>query len=559
MSSKTSFSKNVLKHKEDTLVLQEIYILESEFSEDDYVIGNLIDQGFTLYDGKWLEHKKKVNRRMFTFRTGFYVDNAIKGEKLSIYLPLTGLPRNVYLNGISIYTAGRYKTDYNTSAYTAANIYLPKEILVYGDALNVLAIQGYPEHDQLALGAITISSYYTNAGRVFLQNFVGETLISSGVILSLIIFIYFLFLFSTMGFNNFTYLYFGLTCLFFGLSYVNLSFNNDGLPQILFEKISRCSFPWTVMFVTFFIMEFTNRFNKKRLIKIGISIPIIIITIVTAVQEKIAGVASTFVITMFGIMLPLLVFSIVVLFVSLIKDKNKKTVIILFSFAAVIITATYDIVHVVASIFPYVYLMQFGFISIVISIFFLLAYDQSQIFIASVRTAKDLNIKNESLKIMVDKIFSVSESLSTSSIKLEDIVETSSGVINQYEKDNNEIIDTVLKRLDDVEVMMIKIEERMDISTEKIPQAIINQTSIVEEVSATITSMNTHMERTMHSSNESNVAAQQLAGVAEKSRDMISESKTAITKISEYSQFLNDVLVAIENISDKTNILSINA
>jgi methyl-accepting chemotaxis protein len=63
----------------------------------------------------------------------------------------------------------------------------------------------------------------------------------------------------------------------------------------------------------------------------------------------------------------------------------------------------------------------------------------------------------------------------------------------------------------------------------------------------------------MESSNKSNSAASHLAELAEKSRNMIMESKQAMRTISEHSKFLNDVLVAVENISDRTNILSINA
>ena len=67
------------------------------------------------------------------------------------------------------------------------------------------------------------------------------------------------------------------------------------------------------------------------------------------------------------------------------------------------------------------------------------------------------------------------------------------------------------------------------------------------------------MENTQARSDKSNSAAKHLSELAEKSSDMILDSKRAIGKISEYSQFLNDMLVAIEDIADKTNILSINA
>lgn len=553
------FSTHWIRNKVDLLILQNIYILEKELEEDSYILDDLYKAGFEKYDGKWLKHDENIKTRMYTFRTGFYIDNGLNEEKLSLYMPLTGYPRNIYLNGRKIYTAGRYGELYNSASFTAANIYLSHDFLHYGNTLNNLAVQMYPEAGNLGMGNPVISSYYRNAIRAFIQNFIGLHLVQASVITSFIIFVYFLFLFFSMGLKNKSYLYFGLTCLFFGFAYYNMCFYSDGVTQLIIEKISRCSFPWTVMFVTFFILEFTKKLHKNRWIKIGIIIPAIILTAVTGVQKHIRDIGSVFNITMFGFIAPLLIFSIILLFISLIKDKNKNSIIILFSFSAVIGTAGHDIYYVVGGILPYNYIMQFGFFTLVISLFFLLAYEHSKVFMTSVKASKDLNVKNVSLNEMVQKIFTVTESLNTSSTKLEQNVQTSTGLIQQYEDNNKKIMATVVCRLDDVEGMMKKISERIDISTEKIPRAILNQTTIVEEISATISQMNSHMAHTMESSNKSNSAAKHLAELAEKSRDMILESKKAMSKISEYSKFLNDVLVAIEDISDRTNILSINA
>ncbi len=81
----------------------------------------------------------------------------------------------------------------------------------------------------------------------------------------------------------------------------------------------------------------------------------------------------------------------------------------------------------------------------------------------------------------------------------------------------------------------------------------------MEEVSATISNINTHIESTMQSAVESNDAAKYLSEIADKSTKIIIQSKESIDKISEYSNFINDVLNTIENITEKTNLLSINA
>ncbi|MBN2532259.1 MAG: hypothetical protein JXB88_05180 [Spirochaetales bacterium] len=553
------FSVNRITDRDSLFILQKFYVLETKLEEDRYILDDLPGPGFLEYNGTLPVHDENIKRPMYTLRTGFYIDNGLKGEKLSLYTRLIGYPRNIYLNGQKIHIAGKYGENHNNSSIFASNIYLSNDILHYGNRVNELAVQLYPEGNSISMMNLGISSYYRNAVRVFIQNFIGVNLVQAGVIAAFILFVYFFFLFITMGKKNTSYLYFGLTCLFFGFASFNMCFHSDGISQLFIDKVSRCSFPWLLMNVAFFSMEFTKIMNKKLWLKIVIIVFAIILTIVTVVQKSIGEVNSVFTLTMLGFIAPLLLLSIIVLFISLIKDKRKDSIIILFAFTIIIGTAAHDIYYVAQNLYPYSYLMQFGFFSLVISIFFLLAYENSKLFMTSLKTSGDLNIKNKSLNEMVRKIFAVSESLSSSGEKLEKGVHSSTELIQQYEDNNKKIMATVLNRLDDVESMMIKIGERIDISIEKIPQAIINQTAIVEEVSATITQMNSHMAHTMENSNKSNSAARHLSVLAEKSRDMILESRDAISKISEYSQFLNDVLVAIQDISDRTNVLSINA
>ncbi|MBN1697594.1 MAG: hypothetical protein JW881_08785 [Spirochaetales bacterium] len=552
------FSGNVVKNGDESFVLGSIYILESGFAEGKYVTGDLKEQGFEKYDGKWLQNKKNLERYMYTFRTRFYVDERLRNVHLSLYMGMTGYPRAIYLNGRKIQTYGRYRDVYNTHAFLSHNIYLSEDILRYGNEINELAIQAYPEKDNLPLEDLTIGSYYKNEGEVFLRNFIGVSMMQVACITSFVIFLYMLFLFITMNFRDFSILYFGLTCLCYGLSYVNMAFLSDAVSQVPLEITSRAMFPWTGLFIIFFILEFTGIAYKNRILKIGLALPALILSVLPLFQTRLEGVAGIFLYTM-GFLLVCVVFSIIVILISIIKKKNKKSIVILISFCFVLVTAYSDIYHVFQQIFPYAYIMAFGFFALVLSIFFLLAFDQAQIFKKSLKTAADLNKRNESLKKMVENIGIVSDNLNNSSKRLEEIVLTSTDVIGHYEKNNREIIERVFGKFNEIEETMKKVGARIDIATEKVPQAIINQTSIVEEISATITSMDQQMEQTMASAFDSHAEATQLQNLAENSTRIIKESKAAIATISEYSLFLREVLNAIEDITDKTSILSINA
>ena len=553
------FSQNRIRSNLESIPIKRLFIKESEYEEDKYITADIEKAGFEEYNGRKLLKRTDYKKNMYTFRTGFFVDENLHNEHLSLYMPHISYPRNIYINGINIQTFGRYRKHYNTNAYYSYNIYLSKDLLKYGDFLNELAIQIYPEGDSSSFGNIILGSYYQNSGKVFLQNFISLNMVQAAVVVSIIIFLYMIFLFFTIKFKNYIFLYFGLTCLFYALSYSNMSLYSDAVPQVIFETISRCSFPWAVLSLFFFVLEFTNILHKKWFFKLLLAVPALIFTFLTLIQKSMQGVAAIFNITMPCYLFPLLLLSVIILIISIIKKKNKKSLIVLASFFLVLGAAGFDILHAMTQVLPYSYLMQFGFFALVIAIFFLLAYDQAKIYLKSIKSAADLNIKNESLNKMIQNISLVVNNFFETSKKLEDIINIWSNVIKEYEQNNKNIIEKVLERFSGIKDIIKNIGIRIDVSNEKIPVAIMNQTSIIEEISATLTNMNNHMEKTMVSVMNSNDAANGLVTLATKSTEIVKESKFVINNISEYSRFLWDVLSAIEDITDKTNILSINA
>jgi methyl-accepting chemotaxis protein len=107
--------------------------------------------------------------------------------------------------------------------------------------------------------------------------------------------------------------------------------------------------------------------------------------------------------------------------------------------------------------------------------------------------------------------------------------------------------------------MIDQVSARMDVAATTIPQALSNQTAFVEEVSATINNMNEQMKNTLASITKVNAFTGDLYHLAEDSSTGIRDSKETISKMGGYSQFLTDVLVIIEDITERTGILAINA
>jgi methyl-accepting chemotaxis protein len=71
--------------------------------------------------------------------------------------------------------------------------------------------------------------------------------------------------------------------------------------------------------------------------------------------------------------------------------------------------------------------------------------------------------------------------------------------------------------------------------------------------------MNEHIDELASEAGSSSRLAGNLASIAEGSSEVIDRADTAVQSVGDYSRFIEDVLQAVEDIAERTNLLSINA
>jgi methyl-accepting chemotaxis protein len=565
-SSPPLCAEDRLKNIDDQLELK-FYILESAVHEGAYISGDMGDQGFTMYDGLKLPVNKDLKNRMYTFRAVFYLDESLKERDLAVYLGPADYPFHLYVNGVEIFIWGRYKGQYNSTYYNSPNIFLPPQLLAYGARKNEIAIQIFPRYETRPLGSVTILSYGKGMFYSFLRDLFNIHLIQGSCMIAFVLFLYFLFLYFSHGAKDLKYLFFSLTCLFFIFSYFNISYSHDLVNEVLNEKISRLGFPLTTAFLALFIIEYTESFKKRRAVKLSVHgivlLPAVVSAVIIMFQPDKKGVASQLDVVMLYYLLPLLLFAFAILcryvFVSITRKKEYSPLVILIGFLAIIITSTTDIIYVMVLVAPYAWSIPYGYVFMVLCIFFTLSIDQSRVQIQSENNRRELEKKNLALKAMMDDISYVAGNLVESSTRLEGNIEKSVRVIEKNRETNKALLDNIISQFDSIESMLLQVANRITTSSERIPMAISHQTTAVGDVNNIMSKMKTDIETTSVSSIETSQTANRLAHIADESSKIVTESKKTITKISEYSDFINQVLSSIEDITEKTSLLSINA
>lgn len=559
--SPETFEVNHITPKNDVITISPFYYLKSGYSTNpELLTGNLAELGFKRFTPGPLDPHQKGEKVMYTFRSQFYVDEYMQERPLSVYLGISPYPREIFINGVRLKTRGSTGDLYNAFSILATNVDIYRELLNYGREPNEIAIKYYQIYHNSTVSHVMLGDYYKLEAYVFQQNFICQNLAQAAVIISFIIFCYYLFLFIKGRFKETKYFYFSLTCIAFAVAYSNMAFYYDGADQFLLDKISRIAFPFLITSLVFFVNAFTGIGEKSKIVK-GIYLTLTaFFVITTALQPDISGVSDIFSTEMLFFIAPTLFYCIPVLCISILKNKHKNSIPVLFGMLAILAAGLHDMSFTfIPDLVPYTYFAQFGYLTLVISVFFVLALEQSAIYLSSIKQTKKINKQNTDLKEIITKISNTSEKLIGSSDNLNGIVDESQHVLDDFETKNKKIGDTIVSRLEKLDTMIKKIQERMEVSSRRVPEAVLNQTSIVEEISATLTTIAGHLSKTMKKTTESNMTVQNLTRIATNSTDVIQKSKKTINSLSGYSHFIKEVLTAVEDITERTNILSINA
>jgi methyl-accepting chemotaxis protein len=561
MYSKPQNPEKILKNKEQIIKMDTINVLESKREPGRYVLGDERIDDFVTYDGGTLNYSLDLeeDNRMFTFLDEFYIHEDMKDKRLSLYISPVDYPLDIYLNGILIYDIGRYEDEYNSLRYHVSEVFLPLQLLNHGSVANIIAIQAFPKQEIKPLEYPLLAYSDRIKAKAFWQSFFNVELVKAIFVVAILICLYLLFDFFIKGFKDTKYFFFAMTCFFFGLSVVNMTFYYGTVDEVFVEKISRFAYPMAILFITLFSMKATGVLYKNRWIKGLLIAGGVICSIIIFPQPSKHMVKSVFDTVMIAYIAPALFFNIGLLLYSIIKHKNKTSIVILISFLFVISTAIYDIVFLSIDVIPYVYLASYGFLAMVIGIFFLLAYEQAQIYYQSIARAKELDHKNDSLKAIINDISQLTVNTTQSSNKLEENMRITMEVMENFRDSNKHIKSQVLEKFDQIDRIVSHISHIIEDSVNKIPKAVENQTSTVEEITATISNMDSQFSYILNSTYASNAVAKNLSHIANQSSGIVKKSKESMDKLSEHSRFINGVLTAIEDITEQTGLLAMNA
>ncbi|MCB2196164.1 MAG: HAMP domain-containing histidine kinase [Bacteroidetes bacterium] len=400
--AKATFSKSQADSLFPRTELQ-FYVFESELADGKYITGDKI--GFLKYNYREIPNEWPENNRMITLRSEFIVPSEYTGKNLGLILLPIDYPCKIYLNGKQISIRGNYENGYTNRMHFSETVLLPASNINYAKK-NEIAIQLFPlKGEAFPLSRVYVSNRKDANKYVFYRNLFGPKLISALALCGFVFFIFYLIIyFSRREYQKQQFLFFAFMNLFFVISYINNIFTHDFSHTFVLEKVARVGFPMFVFVGICFLLEYTNLFKKKRIIKAALVVFYLPSIIMVLMPNTTAGVIKAYntypLISLFigNIML----FILTLLF--FLREKDLRSGFLFMIFMLNIFAGFYDGYYfAVLKTKPYVLLTPNTVFGINLIIFFILAVDHSKLYHLALKSSRKLVKLNQELEDLVEK------------------------------------------------------------------------------------------------------------------------------------------------------------
>ena len=123
----------------------------------------------------------------------------------------------------------------------------------------------------------------------------------------------------------------------------------------------------------------------------------------------------------------------------------------------------------------------------------------------------------------------------------------------------NHQINTTIKGVNEASEQVLQGSANLSQAAQSVAEGATDQAASVEEMQATITQLNDGIKQTANDLDEAYKEAYRYADVAKESRGDMEALTKAMSRISETSEKIGEIIVQIEDIASQTNLLSLNA
>lgn len=505
-----------------------------------------VNPGFT--EGTWdtlpslpAAITKERKKQLAFIKKEVVIPESLKGKNLSIMLGKVWDCESTYFNGIKIGNTGREYPDFHSDWNATVSHYIPENIIKYGEK-NLIVIRQFSNQQLNFNGAPYISDTFDVKNEEFWAKFKAELLPMALGIMTLLLGIALIWEYfskgrkdlSTFHFGGMSILWFILTLHFWLPDYRIIQWNNQDRYFYVLVSVF-------VLWMYFYLEKTMGLVIKWARILIVICLFLITAMSLSAtIENPITG-------WRFDIIGPLgLVGQIlwgVVLFRGL-KNKNNEAPILIFGYVIFVLALIHDALLMNRLIISYTFLTNIAY----------------PVFLASIAVIVKKRVTKTSDDLKLSTVLNEEKN-----IKLEQLISDIADSVEELKSVGEKANETTIVLSDEMQTQSASIEqttaviEQVSASIDSIAKNAAHQDSMIQESQGVITSY-------IDSLNKLSLAAKGAESLSRKSTeetDVITRKldniREGILQLKSSSDSISEMADIINNIAEKTNLLSLNA
>jgi methyl-accepting chemotaxis protein len=497
------------------------------------------DSGWKTYNLPSQLEGMPVNKHIW-LRRYVTIPQELSDNDIAIYIGKIDAMDITYFNGVEIGKTGRSDPDYFSTWNFDRYYRIPASIIKKGRP-NLVAIRIYSDMNNYAKNGPLLGDLKSIESYSFWKRFLAQYVpLSSGVFTLVLAFL--LILQSLFGKLDRNGMYLAIASLIWSILTLHFFLPDFGMSYRCAESL----FYSLLSFEIFMIYLFIESILKERMAAfrysiIAISILGFVISITATTESPIAAGWRSMVVGTLGI-ISQIIWSVPI--VRALVRKNKEAIPLLAAYIIFMACLVHDIFLFLAILESDIYWVNFGYISIILSFGILLIQRMRIIALdlkATLKTSGELNLH---LSALIDKVRQSTKELKKFFLTIQETAE--------------QLQDEMASQGSSLEETASSIEE-VSSSIESIYANAFNQNEAIKENNEAIVLYNNALNKISAAAQEAGGLSMQSIRQTAASRKHLGDIVDGMQRIKDSSGAIREIAVIINEISEQTNLLSLNA
>jgi methyl-accepting chemotaxis protein len=487
-------------------------------------------------------------------RSSVNIGHECIGQKVFLLLGKIDGSIEVYLNGVLVHFRGKFPPDYSYMASLPKQTLLPPELIRY-DNDNVICIRIFNEFSSFTILSVELGDFNAYIFDSFFLKFLNVDIYLLYSFLSFLIGGYFLLQYVSRRSEK-TNLHFSLANFCFGIYFLSMGLEFNVFPFRIATAISQSCLPLFFALLVIFFVNYFKIYNNKWLKRVimGFGIFLASLFFININFPPLIPGLFTFVLLPSALELIFLVY----VSVKATIQKNKDAPPIMIGALCGFALGVHDMICQVFGIPPVIWLQGTGIFLFNMSMFVSLVNRTMNAFKSLEVYSVEIVSKTGELETYIDNITDVSNKVSEMSRNLEESISSASSSIENMVKTSQRVITDIRNQFDTVRNTSTTVKSLLD-SFEVTYEGLNKQFTQVRETSSTIEEMIATINEITISLQHTTEYTEELKKITAQGEEAVLASSKSIGDILVVSNNVNKIIDAVSDITEQTNVLSINA